>query len=122
MQSSEATRLSQDRGSLFSEPCGVGTAPQIGQEDDELTPIIPPTATPDSSVSRGRSQGQPRGRRKTVPRNSRWTGAKNDASIVITGSWSSPWHYSITAGGLQELKQAPGLNRSFLEYYLSGHG
>lgn len=51
MHSSEATGLSQDMGSLLSEPSCADAASQGGQDDDELTPIIPPTGTPDTSVS-----------------------------------------------------------------------
>jgi hypothetical protein len=57
VQSAEATGLSQDVGSLLSEPSNVDTASQIGQEDDDLTPIVPQTDTPDTSVSRGGGQG-----------------------------------------------------------------
>ena len=57
VQSTEATGLSQDMGSLLSESSNVDTASQIGQEDDELTPIAPQTNTPDTSVSRGGGQG-----------------------------------------------------------------
>lgn len=57
VQSEEATGLSQETGSLFSEPSNVDSASQIGQEDDNLTPVVPQTATPDTSVSRGGGKG-----------------------------------------------------------------
>lgn len=55
VQSEEATGLSQDMGSLLSEPSD--TASQAGQEGNELVPIVPQTATPDTSVSKGGRQG-----------------------------------------------------------------
>ena len=54
VQSGEATGLSQDMGSLLSEPSHVDLA---SQEDDELNPVIPQTASPDTSVSQGVGQG-----------------------------------------------------------------
>ncbi|KAK5310626.1 hypothetical protein LTR93_011984 [Exophiala xenobiotica] len=57
VKSAEATGLSQDIGSLLSEPVKIDTASQIGQEDDDLTPIVPQADTPDTSVSRGDDQG-----------------------------------------------------------------
>ena len=65
VQSTEATGLSQDMGSLPSEPSNVDTASQIGQEDDELTPVVPQTDTPDTSVSRGGGQGAAKRGRKS---------------------------------------------------------
>ena len=53
VQSAEATGLSQDLGSLLSEPSNLDTASQIGQEDNNLTPSVPQADTPDTSVSRG---------------------------------------------------------------------
>ncbi|MCJ1427143.1 hypothetical protein MMC29_005046 [Sticta canariensis] len=57
VQSKEATGLSQDMGSLLSGPSDIDITLQIGQEDDELVPIVPQTATPDTSVSKGGRQG-----------------------------------------------------------------
>ncbi|KAL8696804.1 MAG: hypothetical protein Q9201_007468, partial [Fulgogasparrea decipioides] len=57
VQSPEAAGLSQDTGSLSSKPSNVANASQVDQEDDEPAPIIPQTATPDTSVSRGEGQG-----------------------------------------------------------------
>ena len=51
---SEASGLSQDMGSLLSD---VDFASQRGQENDGLISLVPQTATPDTSVSRGMSQG-----------------------------------------------------------------
>ena len=65
-QSEEATGLSQDMGSLLSEPSNAGTALPIGREDDELIPIVPQTATPDTSVSRGGGQGQAKRAKKNL--------------------------------------------------------
>ena len=56
VRSAEATGLSQDMNSLFSEPSDAGNTSQIAQEDNELMPILPQTATPDTSVSRGKGQ------------------------------------------------------------------
>lgn len=67
VQSTEATGLSQDMGSLFSEPSGVDLPSQIGQEDDELNPIVPQTATPDTSVSKGGGQGAAKRAKKNRP-------------------------------------------------------
>lgn len=53
VQSEAATGLSQDMGSLLSDPDNVNL---VSQEDDELNPI-PQTATPDTSVSKGVGQG-----------------------------------------------------------------
>ena len=52
VQSAEASGLSQGMGRLCSEPSGVDPASPIGQGDNDLTPIVPQTATPDTSVSR----------------------------------------------------------------------
>lgn len=60
VQPTEATELSQDMGSLFSESSEAGTTSQIAQED-ELMPILPQTATPDTSVSQLESQQAPKG-------------------------------------------------------------
>ena len=57
VQSEEATWLSQDMGSLLSGQSNNAIASQIGQEDDELIPIVPQTATPDTSVSNEGRQG-----------------------------------------------------------------
>ena len=57
VQSTEATGLSHDMGSLLPEPSNLDTTSQIGQEDDELAPIVSQTDTPDTSVSRGGGQG-----------------------------------------------------------------
>lgn len=54
VQSEEATRLSQDMGSLLSEPCEI--AWQTGQEENELVPFVPQAATPDTSVTQGERQ------------------------------------------------------------------
>ena len=64
VQSEEATGLSQDMGSLLSEPSNADTASQIGQEDDEVIPVVPQTVTPDTSVSEGGGQGAAKRARK----------------------------------------------------------
>lgn len=56
-QSEEATGLSQDISSLLSRPSHIDISSQVGQEDDELIPIVPQTATPDTSVFKGGRQG-----------------------------------------------------------------
>ncbi len=53
VQSEAATGLSQDMGSLLSDPDNVDI---VSLEDDELNPILQ-TATPDTSVSKGVGQG-----------------------------------------------------------------
>ena len=62
MQSETATNLSQDIGSLLSEPYNVDLA---SQEDDELNSIFSQTATPDTSVSKGVGQGAAKRAKKT---------------------------------------------------------
>ncbi|MCJ1461414.1 hypothetical protein MMC07_000011 [Pseudocyphellaria aurata] len=57
VQFEEATGPSQDMGSLLSGPSDNAIALQISQEDDELISIVPQTATPDTSVSKGGRQG-----------------------------------------------------------------
>ena len=44
-------------GSLLSEASNADLASQIGEEYDELNPIVPQTATTDTSVSKGVGQG-----------------------------------------------------------------
>lgn len=64
VQSEEATGPSQDMGSLLSKPSNADTASQIGQEDDEVIPVVPQTVTPDTSVSEGGGQGAAKRARK----------------------------------------------------------
>lgn len=64
VQSAEATGLSQNMGSLLSEPSNVDTTSQIGQEEDEIPLIVPQTATPATSVFRGGGQGAAKRARK----------------------------------------------------------
>ena len=75
VQSEAATGPSQDMGSLLSDPDNFDL---VSQEDDELN-LVPQTATPDTSVSKGVGQGaakrakktrstkEPTGRRKRMP-------------------------------------------------------
>ena len=67
VQSEEGTGLLQDMGSLLSEASNVDLASQIGKEYDELNPIIPQTATPDTSVSKGVGQGAAKRAKKNRP-------------------------------------------------------
>ena len=62
---SEATGLSQEMGSLLSEPSEIGSALHMGKEHDELAPVIPQTVTPDTSVSREGGQGALKKAKKT---------------------------------------------------------
>lgn len=57
VQSEEATGLSQDMDSLLAGPSDIDIATRIGQEDDGPIPIVPQTATPDTSISKGGRQG-----------------------------------------------------------------
>ena len=47
----------QDMGGLLSQPSNVKSPSQISQADNRLSPVIPQTDTPDTSVSRGEGQG-----------------------------------------------------------------
>ena len=67
VQPEESTGLSQDMGSL-SGPSNIDIASQIGQEDDQLIPIVPQTATPDTSVSKGGRQGAAKRAKKNPPK------------------------------------------------------
>lgn len=60
VQGTEASGLSQDLGGLLSEPSNV----ESSQDDSDLTPIIPPTATPDTSVSQKGRDALQRQKRK----------------------------------------------------------
>lgn len=64
VQSEEANGPSRDTSSLLSESSHVGIASQIGQEADMRNSIVPQTATPDTSVSRGGGQGAAKRARK----------------------------------------------------------
>lgn len=57
VQSEKPIGLLPNMGSLPSGPSDIDLASQIGQEDDKLIPIIPQTATPDTSISKGGRQG-----------------------------------------------------------------
>jgi hypothetical protein len=72
MQSEGAPVLSQDMGSLLSEPSNVETASHMGQEDDELPPLSlkPPTQTSRSPQVTGRGQGAAKRARKSRITNS----------------------------------------------------
>lgn len=61
VQSEAATGLSQDMGSLLSDPDNVDL---VSQEDGELN-LIPQTVTPDTSVSKGVGQGAAKRAKKT---------------------------------------------------------
>lgn len=78
-QADEATGLSsQDRGSLLSRSSDIDISSQIGQEDDELIPAVPQTATPDTSVSKGGGQEAAKRAKKNPLKHSRWVAGKND--------------------------------------------
>ena len=55
LRSLQGTQLSQDMVGLLS---GASDTSQLGQEDEEQTPVLPQTATPDTSVSRNGAQGK----------------------------------------------------------------
>ena len=63
-QSEETTGLSQDMGSLPG-PSDIDVASHTGQQDGELIPTVPQTATPDTSVSKGGGQGPTKRVRKS---------------------------------------------------------
>lgn len=65
VQSTEANRPSYDMGGFLSEPSKVDSVSQIGREDEELASIVPQTATPDTSVSRGGGQEAARRAKKS---------------------------------------------------------
>ena len=56
VQGTEASGLSQELAGLLSEPTNVESASRASQDDSELTPIIPPTDTPNTSVSQAKGR------------------------------------------------------------------
>ncbi|MCJ1333147.1 hypothetical protein MMC10_009841 [Thelotrema lepadinum] len=64
LQFTEGSGLSQEMGGLLSEQSNAESASQTSQEDRELVPIIPQTATPDTSVSQGKEATLKRPKRK----------------------------------------------------------
>lgn len=56
LQFTEASMLSQEMGGLLSKESDAGCASQSGQDDSEQAPVIPPTVTPETSVSQGKEQ------------------------------------------------------------------
>ncbi|KAL8905098.1 MAG: hypothetical protein Q9207_002839 [Kuettlingeria erythrocarpa] len=60
LQFTEASGLSQELGGLLSERSNVESTSQTSQDDSELAPIIPQTATPDTSVSQGKGKAAPK--------------------------------------------------------------
>lgn len=65
VQSAETSGLSQNLSGPLSEPSNVDNASQIDQEDDQLTPIVPQTDTPGTSVSQGAGQAAPKRAKRT---------------------------------------------------------
>ncbi|KAI4109743.1 MAG: hypothetical protein LQ345_007062, partial [Seirophora villosa] len=56
LQCTEASMLSEEMGGLLSKESDAGCASRSGQDDSEQAPIIPPTVTPETSVSQGKEQ------------------------------------------------------------------
>ncbi|KAL8959448.1 MAG: hypothetical protein Q9193_003690, partial [Seirophora villosa] len=56
LQFTEASMLSQEMGGLLSKESDGGCASRSGQDDSEQAPVIPPTVTPETSVSQGKEQ------------------------------------------------------------------
>ena len=68
VQSEDATWLLEDMSSLLTGPSDVDIASQIGQEDDELVPIVPQTATPGTSVTKGGGQAAVKRAKRNPPK------------------------------------------------------
>lgn len=60
LQFPEASGLSQELGGLRSEKSNIESTLRTSQDDSELVPIVPQMLTPDTSISQGQEQANPK--------------------------------------------------------------